>query len=122
MFTDLLKTQQEFFKLTADYFTKFPKTESEFKDIFFKMQSVFQTEMKNTKEMWQIYQKSATGDATANDIAKANKKAQELLKTTGFAFLISMPGTIFVLPAIIEMAKKYDIDLIPTSVSKEFTI
>jgi hypothetical protein len=122
MFTDLLKTQQEFFKLTADYFIKFPKTESEFKDIFFKIQSVFQTEMKNTKEMWQIYQKSATGDATANDIAKANKKAQELLKTTSFAFLVSMPGTIFVLPAIIEMAKKYDIDLIPASVSTEFTI
>lgn len=122
MFSKLPKTAQEFTTLATNYFSQFPKNEKEIKVFGEKLQSVFQSEVKSTQEMWKTYQKATTGDASANEIAKANKTAQELLKVVGFASLIAMPGTIFVLPVLVKMAAEYDIDLVPKSVSKEFSI
>lgn len=122
MFTTFPKDPTELFKVTSDYFKAFPKNESEVKDVLMKLKSVFDTEAANTKDMWQTYQKSLTGDATLNEIAAANKKAEALLITTRFAFIMAIPGSVFMLPLIIEMAEKLDIDLIPASIEKEFGI
>lgn len=122
MFATLPKNPTEFFKLTSDYFSAFPKNEADVKTLLEKMKAVFQTEAKNSKEMWEIYQKAATGDASVNEISRANKKAQELMTSTRFAFMIAIPGTVLFLPMLIEFAKEYDIDLVPSSVAKEFDI
>ena len=122
MFTTLAKTPQDFIKNTTNYFSKFPKTETEVKQVLEKTQAVFQTELKNSQDMWKTYQKAFSGDASPNDITKANKKAQELAKATSFAMMLAFPGAVFALPAMIEIAKEYDIDMIPASVAKEFNI
>ncbi len=122
MFTTFPKDPTELFKITSDYFSAFPKDEADIKEFLEKTKSVFQTEAKNTKEMWEIYQKSATGDATANEVSKANKIAQDLITSTRFAFLMMVPGTVMMLPMLVKFAKDYGIDLVPASVTSEFDI
>jgi hypothetical protein len=117
-----LKTPQDFLKMTTDFYASVPKTPEDAKVVFEKVQTVFKTEFQNSQDMWKTYQKAAKGDATVNEIAAANKQATELLKTTAFGALIAMPGSLFVLPVIIEKAKEYNIDLVPQSVATQFNI
>lgn len=122
MFKTMPTNPFDLFKATTDYFSAFPKTETEVKDFLTKVKSVFDAEQEKTKEMWKIYHKASTGDASINEISRANKMAKELMVSTRFAFLVAIPGTVFLLPALIEFAKEYDVDLIPDSVSKEFDL
>lgn len=121
MFTQF-KTPFELFESFSNYAKSFPKNPDEIKEILAKAKNVLEAEAQNSKDLWTTYQKMSTGDASINEINAANKKTQELLKTTRFAFLLALPGTVFLLPAIVKFAKEYDIDLIPSSVSSEFNI
>lgn len=105
---------------TTNYFKSFPKNETEIKATLEKVKKVFEAEAGNSKELWATYQKMAKGEASVNEINAANKKAMELLKSTQFAFLLALPGSVLLLPAIIKFASEYDIDLVPSSVSREF--
>jgi len=116
------KTPQDFFKLTTDFYDSIPTTPEDTKVVLEKVQTVFKDEYQNSMDMWKVYQKAAAGDATANEIASANKKATELLKSTTFASLVMVPGAIFILPLLIDKAKEFNIDLVPESVSKQFGI
>lgn len=120
--TTTFKTPQDFFKLTSDFFASIPKTPEEGKAVFEKVQKVIKTEYKNSQDIWKIYQKAATGDASVNEISAANKKATELVKASTFAGIVALPGSLFVLPLIVEKAKEFDIDLVPKSVADEFNI
>ncbi len=121
MFTPL-KTPQDAFNAFNSYFSAFPKNETEIKETLEKVKKVFQSELKNSKEMWSTYQKAATGDASINEITAANKKAQELLVSTRFLALLALPGAVFMLPALVKIAKEYGVDIIPDSVQAEFKI
>lgn len=121
-FTTFPKNPTEFFKVTSDYFSAFPKNEADVKEFLTKVKAVFEAEAANNKEMWEILQKSATGDASFNEIAKANKLAQDLLASTRFAFMLAIPGTIFFLPLLVQFAKDNGFDIVPASVAKEFDI
>lgn len=116
------KTPQDFMKMSTDFFAFMPKSQADATKAFEKIQTVFKTEYANSQDMWKTYQKATTGDATANEITSANKKAQELMKSTMFASVLTVPGAVFMLPAIIEKAKEYNIDLVPKSVSDQFDI
>ena len=116
------KTPQDFFNMTTAFFKAVPKTPAEVKATMEKVQSVLKTELDNSKEVMTTYAKAAKGDATANEITAANKKAVELVKATTFASMLAVPGAIFVLPAIVEKAKEYSIDLVPASVAEQFDI
>lgn len=116
------KTTQDFFKPATDMFASMPKTHADVKAAFDKIQQVFTTELTNSQTMWKTYQRAATGDATQNEITAANKAAAELIKTSTFASVLAIPGAVFVLPAIIEKAKEYKIDLVPASVAEHFNI
>ena len=104
MFT-IPKSPQELFKLTADYFAAFPKTQDDVKEVLEKIKTVFETESKNANEMWAIYAKASKGDASVNEISLANKKAQELLISTRFATILAFPGSVFFLPLLVKYAK-----------------
>ena len=121
MFTKMTNPA-EFMKATTEYFSTFPKNETELKAVLEKVKAVFHEEAKNSQDMWKTYQKAITGDATANELSLANKKAQDLLISTRFAFMLALPGVIFMLPALVEMAKKHNVDLVPQSVKKEFNL
>lgn len=116
------KTPQEYFKSINDVFNSLPKTPVQAKEVFEKVQSVVTTELKNSMDVFNIYKKVPLGDATPTEIAAANKMAAELVKATTFATLLAIPGSLFVLPAIVEKAKEYNIDMVPASVSAMFDI
>jgi hypothetical protein len=116
------KTPYDAWQLTSDYFKVFPQNEAQLKEVLEKVKTVFWTETKNSKEMWDIYKKASLGNASVNELAKANKIAQELMTTTRFAFLVALPGTVFFLPLMIKFAKEHGVDLVPASVAKEFEI
>ncbi len=121
MFTTF-KTPQDYFNAMSTAFSSLPKTQKDVNAAFEKLQAVFAAEAGNSTAMWKTFQKAATGNATANEIAAANKQAAELLKATQFATLIAIPGVLFALPAIVEAAKAYGIDLVPASVATQFNI
>jgi hypothetical protein len=115
-------TPLELFDEVAKVFRNFPKTEEEVKEFFVKLQRIFYAEAKNSIEMWQIYQKSLTGNATPNEINKANKIAQDLAISAGFIGLLALPGSLFFLPVLIKGAKEFGIDLVPATIKEEFKI
>jgi hypothetical protein len=121
MFTTF-KTPQDAFSAFTDTISSLPKTETEIKETLEKVKKVFETEAKNGADVFKTYQKIATGDATMKDITAANKKMQEMLVSTRFAFILAVPGSIFVLPQMIKFAKEYGVDLVPASVAAEFSI
>lgn len=122
MFATLPKTPEEFVQVTQEYFNQFPKTPESAKEFFAKVQEVFKAEASNVSQMVEIYRKSATGDATINEINRANKIAQDLYKTSGLALICSTPFGIFSLPAIVKVAQQYDIEILPASVVKAFDL
>lgn len=121
MFTTI-KTPEDFIKQATEYFSVFPKTQDEVKEVLEKSKAVFEAEAKNATDLLATYQKMATGDASMNQIAAANKKAQALAVSARFAAFIAIPGAIFALPAVTKFAKEHSIDFVPASVSKEFSI
>lgn len=117
-----LKTPQDYMKSITSVYTAMPKTPHDIKTTAEKVQLVLKTEYENTQDVLKVYKKVSTGDASMNEITDANKKTMELLKTTVFAGLLSIPGTLFILPALVSQAKEFDIDFVPKSVSKQFAI
>lgn len=124
--TTAFATAQDFIKAatesTTSFWKAFPKNPADAKEAFEKVQAVFRIEFEKSQEMWKTYSKAMTGDATANEIAKANAKATDLLKSTAFGTMLAIPGTIFILPLIVEKAKEYNVDIVPASVSTQFKI
>jgi hypothetical protein len=116
------KFVQDTTKLFNDAVKAMPKTPEQVKDTFEKMGRVVQTEATETAKMIQTYQRAVTGEATANEITAANKKAQELATATAFAGFMSLPGTFFLLPAVLDLAKKNNVELVLSSVKKEFDL
>jgi hypothetical protein len=121
-FEDFTKLPQAWTKLATDFFAMVPKSESDVKSALTKLQAVFKEEAANSQAMWKTYQAAAKGEASPKDVLAANKQAQELMKSTGFAFLLIVPGTVFFLPLLIKTAQEYDVDLVPESVKKQFDI
>jgi hypothetical protein len=122
MFTSLPKTPQEFLDLSTEYFSALPKTMDEVTAVAGKVKTVLEIETANAQSVIAAYQKAAKGDASINDIALANKKAQELMVTARFAAILAMPGSIFILPAIAKAAKNFSVELYPASVKEEFSL
>ena len=98
MFTT--STPQEFFNLTQDYLKLFPKNEHDVREVASKVKGVYISETKKALEMLKTYNKATSGDASPNEIASANKLAQELMVTARFAAFMAIPGSIFALPVV----------------------
>jgi hypothetical protein len=118
----MFTTPQDYFKAVQDTFAAFPKTQEDITSVFEKTKNVVETETANAKEVISTYNKAAKGDASLNEIAAANKKAQELLIAARFATVMAMPGAVFALPLLSKMADEYSVDFVPASVKKEFGI
>lgn len=118
----MFTTPQDFFNTTTKFMSRFPKTLDEVKEVGEKIKRVIEVEQENAKEVVSVYNKAAKGDASMNEIMKANKKAQEVATAARFAAVMAMPGAIFALPFMIEASKEYSFDFVPASVAKEFNI
>ena len=117
-----VKTPEEYVKMSTEYFSAFPKTVDEVKDVLEKTKNVYETEAENAKSVIATYTKASRGDASINEIAAANKKAQELMIAARFAAIMSMPGAVFALPLLTKISDEYSFDLVPASVKAEFDL
>ena len=68
----------------------------------------------SSKEMVQTYSKWVRGKATTEEVTSANDCAKDLLKGSVLASLFILPGGALIIYALVKMAKKFGIDLIPS--------
>ena len=120
MFDTFTNIPKEIFEQSKNIFNQIPKNEKEAREFFEKVKAVMQDESKNASLMWEIYQKSLTGDASFNEIKRANEIYGELLKSTRFAAILVFPGALFALPALVKISKEFGVDLVPATVIKHF--
>ena len=118
----MFTTPQDYFKTMNAYFSAFPKTPDDVKVVLEKTKNVVDAEATKVKKIISVCNKSATGNASVNELSEANKTAKDLLVTARFAAVMAIPGTVFVLPVLAKLAEEYNFELIPASVKKEFAI
>ena len=106
MFTKIQETQKEFMQLSEDMFNKSISYNPDLKGNFEKVKAVLEKETSNSKEVWTTYSKFAKGDASPNELTRANAALQEMFKAANFAWLLIIPGVIFSLP-ILEIGRAH---------------
>jgi len=118
---NMFTTPQEFYKMATDSFAALPKSQKEVTEVLEKVKNVYKAEAASAAEMIKTFQKAATGDASINEIGEANKKAQALVVATKFAALMTIPGAIFMIPALSKLELELNVgDFIPDSARREF--
>ena len=70
-------------------------------------------ETESSRAMLKTYSRYIKGEATDDEIEKANKQLNELLKDLSLGLLAVIPFAPITIPMIAKVAKKYDIDILP---------
>ena len=73
----------------------------------------FTEETESTRTMLKIYSDYVKGEASNEDIEKANKQLNEILKDLSFGLMAVVPFAPITIPMIAKFAKKHNIDLLP---------
>jgi hypothetical protein len=73
----------------------------------------FTEETESTRTMLKIYSDYVKGEANDEDIEKANKQLNEILKDLSFGLIAVIPFAPITIPMIAKFAKKHNIDLLP---------
>ena len=73
----------------------------------------FTEETESTRTMLKIYSDYVKGEASDEDIEKANKQLNEILKDLSFGLMTVIPFAPITIPMIAKFAKKHNIDLLP---------
>ena len=73
----------------------------------------FTEETESTRTMLKIYSDYVKGEASDEDIEKANKQLKEILKDLSFGLMAVVPFAPITIPMIAKFAKKHNIDLLP---------
>ena len=73
----------------------------------------FTEETESTRTMLKIYSDYVKGEASDEDIEKANKQLNEILKDLSFGLMTVIPFAPITIPVIAKFAKKHNIDLLP---------
>ena len=73
----------------------------------------FTEETESTRTMLKIYSDYVKGEANDEDIEKANKQLNEILKDLSFGLMVVIPFAPITIPVIAKFAKKHNLDLLP---------
>ena len=73
----------------------------------------FTEETESTRTMLKIYSDYVKGEASDEDIERANKQLNEILKDLSFGLMAVIPFAPITIPMIAKFAKKHNIDLLP---------
>ena len=66
-----------------------------------------------SREMLKTYYSFTQGNTTKEDLEKANKQLNIVLKELGFGVLTVLPFSPITIPLVAKLARKYDIDIVP---------
>ena len=83
------------------------------KNIIDFLKEKFTEETESTRTMLKIYSDYVKGEASEEDIEKANKQLNEILKDLSFGLMAVVPFAPITIPMIAKFAKKHNIDLLP---------
>ena len=67
----------------------------------------------SSREMLKTYYSFTQGNTTKEDLEKANKQLNIVLKERGFGVLTVLPFSPITIPLVAKLARKYDIDIVP---------
>lgn len=116
-------TQQDFYNQFVKTMSALPKTPEDVKTLAEKVKNVYMAEAKNVTEAIKTYQKAATGDATVNEITDANRKAKSATECARFAAFMTIPGAIFMIPALSKIQLELGAgDFVPDRIKQEFDL
>lgn len=76
-------------------------------------------ETEETKQMIQIYLRSAHGAASKEELRIAHKQFRDLLKSLGLGALLILPFAPLSLPLVISIGKRLGIDILPSFMKRE---
>lgn len=76
-------------------------------------------ESKETKNMLFIYGRYMRGDASKNDMKKANAQFRELLKNIGLGIIVMLPFAVITIPVIVKVGRFLGVDILPTSFKEQ---
>ena len=86
---------------------------------FLRLQQALAQETQETKTMLQTYQRFAVGQASREEMDRANQQFRSVLKSMGFGVLLLLPFSPITLPLAIQLGKKLGIDILPDSMKKK---
>lgn len=87
-------------------------------ELLLKIKHGLEDEADQTKEMVLTYLRFSQGEASQEEMSKANEQFRSFLKTIGFGALAILPFAPLTIPAIVSVGKKFGIDVIPKSFRK----
>ena len=77
------------------------------------LQITLKQDTESTKEMLKTYYSFTQGNINQEELEKANKQLNILLKELGFGVLTILPFSPITIPLVARLAKKYQIDIVP---------
>jgi hypothetical protein len=93
----------------------FEKSKSTLKKKLQMVSFILSSEKKETKKMLEIYLKQAKGEATPEELEKANSQFKMILKTAGLGVFLVLPLAPITFPLIIYLGKKLNVQILPNS-------
>ena len=85
------------------------------KNWLLKLKQGLSTEAEETKAMFDTYVRYTQGQASEQEMNAANEQFKDLLRGLGMGTLAAMPGSVVTLPLVFKLAKKFNIELMPSA-------
>jgi hypothetical protein len=86
---------------------------------FLRLEKALAQETHETKTMLQIYQRYVIGQASSEEMRRANQQFRSVLKSMGFGVLLLLPFSPITLPFAIKLGHKFGINILPDSMKKK---
>ena len=77
------------------------------------LKAMLKHDTESSREMLKTYYSFTQGNTTKEDLEKANKQLNIVLKELGFGVLTVLPFSPITIPLVAKLARKYDIDIVP---------
>ena len=84
-----------------------------------KVKEVLKQESKETKEMFDTYQRFTKGEATQKEMEVANEQFRDVLRGVGLGVIVVLPFSPITIPIIVKLGKKLGIEVFPSSVKEQ---
>lgn len=91
------------------------------KTLLKRIQEELARETLETKTMLSIYSKATIGEASPEELKYASKQFKDLLKNVGFGTVLILPFAPVSIYLLIQLSKKFDIDILPPWYKKSET-
>ena len=77
------------------------------------LKATLKHDTESSRAMLKTYYSFTQGNTTKEDLEKANKQLNIVLKELGFGVLTMLPFSPITIPLVAKLARKYDIDIVP---------